>query len=341
MLHGYNGWRGWLVLAALVPLAFIVTYATEPAALRASYWGGDWRGRPLAERIHILPGDAAASLRDAIGDGEFESKLAPARDAEYVLRDLRAAVARYPEILHRMAGEHLIGVFLVEGLADGENESNLGMALEVSGMWRQHVGTIILIDRDETDMRANQAMSGMEYMPPRDYGDVSVESRLARRGEDDRITTLSYVLLHELGHLIDYQRGITPERFNYGAAREGCGFTCISWVRTGQHRHSRRIDTAMRSIGAGQYEDYVKALPDTFRYLADSDFPSLYATTMPEEDFAESFAQYVHTVTMGRPWELILRVDGTIKGRLQSCFLDGRCPLKKAYFDALLAEDAR
>lgn len=341
MLHGYNGWRGWVVLAALVPLAFFVTYATEPAALRAGYWGDGWRGRPLAERIHILPEDAAASLRSELSDGTFESKVAPAGNAEYMLRDLRAAVARFPDIVHRMVSDRLIGVFLVEGLGDGEKTHNLGMALEVAGMWRQHVGTIILIDRDETDMRANRAMSGMEYMPSRDYDGVSVESRLARRGEDDRITTLSYVLLHELGHLIDYERGITPERFSYGAVREGCGFTCISWVRPERHRHSRRIDTAMRSIDAGQYEDYVKALPDTFRDLADSDFPSLYATTMPEEDFAESFAQYVHTVMMSRPWELILRVDGTIKGRLRSCFLDGRCPLKKAYFDALLADDGR
>jgi hypothetical protein len=339
MLHGYNEWRGWLVMAALVPLVFLVTYELQPEVRRASFWGDDWRDRPLAERIHILPPEAAASLRDELSDGASESMVAPAGDAEYMLQDLRAAVARFPDIVHRMVSDRLIGVFLVEGLGDGEKTHNLGMALEVAGLWRQHVGTIILIDRNETDMRANRAMAGMEYVPY--SGSVSVEARLAPRSEDDRITTLSYVLLHELGHLIDYERGITPGRFNYGERRDGCGFTCISWVRRGQHRHSRRIDTAMRSIEAGQYEAYLNALPSTFQALADSDFPSLYATTLPEEDFAESFAQYVHTVMMDRPWELILRVDGTIRGRLQSCFVDRRCPQKKAYFDALLAEDAR
>jgi hypothetical protein len=341
MLHGYNGWRGWLVIVALVPLVFVATYEMQPEVRRAAFWGDDWRDRPLAERIHILPAEAVASLRDELSDGAAESTLAPAGDADYMLQDLRAAVARFPDIVHRMVAGRLIGVFLVENLGDGEQNHNLGMALEVAGLWRQHAGTIILIDRNETDMRANRAMSGMEYVPHRDYGGVSVEARLARRGEDDRTTTLSYVLLHELGHLIDYERGITPGRFRYGEERAGCGFTCISWVRRGQHRHSRRIDMALRSIEAGQYEAYMQALPETFEALAESDFPSLYATTLPEEDFAESFAQYVHTVMMDRPWELILRVDGTIKGRLQSCFVDRRCPEKKAYFDALLAEDDR
>jgi hypothetical protein len=338
MLHGYNGWRGWLVLAGLVPLLFLATYEMQPEVRRASFWGDGWRDRPLAERIDILPAEAVASLRHELSDGAFESVVAPAGDAEYMLQDLRAAVARFPDIIHRMVSDRLIGVFLVEGLGN-ENTHNLGMALEVAGLWRQHVGTVILIDRNETDMRANRAMAGMEYVPSQ--GSVNVEARLARRGEDDRVTTLSYVLLHELGHLIDYERGITPDRFNYGEERDGCGFTCISWVRRGEHRHSRRIDAAMQSIEAGQYDAYLQALPETFRALADSGFPSLYAATLPEEDFAESFAQYVHSVMMGRPWELILRVDGTIKGRLQSCFVDRRCPLKRAYFDALLAEDAR
>lgn len=341
MLQGYNGLRGWVTLAVLVPVAFVLTYLNMSEVRRASFWGDDWRGRPLEERIHILPGDAVASLRDELSGRRFASKVAPAGAAEYVLADLRAAVAQYPESVKRLVSEHLIGVFLVEDLGDSENTHNLGMALEVLGLWRQHVGTVIFIDRDETDMRANLAMAGMEYVPTGDYRGVSVESRLARRNENDRATTLSYVLLHELGHLIDYERGITPGRFNYGAQRDSCGFTCISWRRTGEHRHAARLDKAMASVRAGDYERYLGALPDVFRDLADSDLPSLYGSTLPEEDFAESFAQYVHTEMMGRPWELILRVDGTIRGRLGACFADRRCARKQAYFDALLGEGGR
>ena len=44
---------------------------------------------------------------------------------------------------------------------------------------------------------------------------------------------------------------------------------------------------------------------------------------------------------LGHPWELTLRVDGTIADTLGACFLDRRCLDKKAYFDRLLDEAGR
>lgn len=340
MLHGLSGLRGWLILAVLVPVAFGVTYMVQPAVRRASFWGDAWRDQPLAERVHVLPEAAVPSLRRAMSDGRTASDIAPATNAKYVVEDLQTAIGSLPESVRRLVSRYLIGVYLVEGLGGGKTAHNLGMAIKVSGFWHQHVGTVILIDRDETDMRANQAMADLEYVPSQNYRGVSVEARLARRGADTRSTTLRYVLLHELGHLIDYERDITPRNFSYGASRDGCGFTCLSWISPKHHRYSQQIDTAMRNIHRGQLDAYVGALPQTFKYLAQSNFPSLYAATQPQEDFAESFAQYVHTEMLGQPWEMILRVNGTIKGRLGSCFLDRRCPRKKAYFDALLGGHA-
>lgn len=335
MLLSPKDFRGWLVLAALVPLVLFVTYMAEPAVRRASFWGDDWRDLPLAERVRPLPEDAVASLRRDLGG---TGPIAPARGAEYMQEDLRAVMAELPQAVEDLVADRLIGVFLVEGLSGaGGDTQNLGLALDVIGLWRQHAGTVILIDRDETDMRANRAMAGMEYVPSGDYRGIRVEARMARRDENDRRTTLRYVLLHELGHVIDYDRGITPARFRYGDDRTGCGFTCLSWIAPDRHRFSTRIDSAMRKVRGGDYDAYVRALPQTFADLAGTNFPSFYAATLPEEDFAESFAQYVHAVLMGRPWELTLRVDGTIKGRLRACFHDRRCPDKKSYFDRLLS----
>ena len=342
MLLSPKDFRGWLALSALVPLAFLVTYLTDPAVRRASFWGDAWREIDLPERARALPEEAVLSLREDLSERGAASKVSPARDADYMLQDLRDALSSLPQPLKDLVSDRLIGVFLVDGLSGEDGEThNLGLALEVSGLWRQHAGTIILIDRDETDMKANRAMAGMEYVPAANYRGVSVQTRLARRDDNDRRTTLRYVLLHELGHLIDYDRGITPARFSYGDDTAGCGFTCLSWIKPGRHRFSPAIDAAMRNVRAGNYDAFVKALPDTFKYLTESNFPSLYGSTLPEEDFAESFAQYVHSVMMGHPWELTLRVDGTIRAQLGSCFLDRRCPGKKAYIANLLTDPAR
>lgn len=339
MLLVPKDFRGWLVLAALVPLAFLATYMTDPAVRRASFWGDDWRDLPLAERVRPLPADAVPALRDELSDRRTTSKIAPASGAEYIQEDLRAVLADLPPAVQRLVADRLIGVFLVENLGGkGDETQNLGLALEVGGLWRQHVGTVIFLDRDENDMKANKAMAGMEYVPDGEYRGVTVEANMARRDENDRRTTLRYVLLHELGHLIDYDRGITPWHFRYGDDTADCGFTCLSWIAPGRHRFSTRLDAAMQTMHEGDYDAYVKALPRTFDDLLKTNFPTFYAATLPEEDFAESFAQYVHSVVLGNPWALTLRVNGTIKARLGSCFLDRRCPEKKAYFDRLLSE---
>ena len=138
--------RGWLVLAALVPLVLVGTYLAEPAVLRASYWGDDWRDLPLSARARPLPEDAVASLREAVGDYGRASPVSPATGAEYMLEDLQQVLADLPEAVQALVRERLIGVFLVEGLIDVATDSqNLGMALEVVSILG--IGWTLSVDR--------------------------------------------------------------------------------------------------------------------------------------------------------------------------------------------------
>ncbi len=336
-----KGWTGWVVMAGLALAALSMTYLTAPEVRRASFWGDGWQEKPLGDRVSVLPADALPSLRDGLSDHHFISQVVPARNAKYVIQDVQRAIDDMPQEVRDLVRDRLVGIYLVEGLAQSENSDSLGMAFEVQGFWRQHVGTVILIDRNDTDKRANEAMAGMEYVPSRDYRGMAVAPRLARRGENDRVTTLRYVLLHEFGHLVDFERDIVSGWFSHDDAHPDCAFACLSWINPDRHRYSRYLNSAMSQVQSGNHDDYVRSLPDTFQRLEKSNFPSLYATTMPAEDFAESFAMYVHTVLMQRPWELTLRKNGTIVGTLGSCFTDGRCRDKRDYFDRLFAEVRR
>jgi hypothetical protein len=328
---------GWGVVVALFIGVFFVTYITDPVARRASYWGDDWRDKPVVERVGVLPADAAASLRGALSRGNFASELAPAQDAEYMVEDLQEALVSLPEAVRLLVERRLIGVFLVEGLGNSESAEALGMAYRVGNFWRGYHGTVILVDRDDTDRRANEAMAGMEYVPSGEFLGFAVEPKLVEASENDRVSTLRYVLSHELGHLVDMDREIVPTNFSYGGPADDCGFACLSWHRPRRHRFSQKLVAAMESVNAGRYEEYVRKLPDTFDQLQKTNFPSLYATTKPGEDFAESFAMYVHTVLMEQPWDLTLRENGTIVAELGSCFVDDRCPRKRSYMNALFA----
>ena len=109
------------------------------------------------------------------------------------------------------------------------------------------------------------------------------------------------MLLHELGHVIDTDRNIVPDNFSHGDITPGCGYACLSWQKPERHRYRGQLSRAMAYLDRGAYGQYIKDIPKTLDALRESNFPSLYATLLPEEDFADSFAMYVHTVMLATP----------------------------------------
>lgn len=329
----------WVTMGILLFVALGVGYAMSDEYRRVSLWGNDWVGKPLRERIQVLPQEIADTLRGGAFGGGVAKNIAPAENAEYMVDDLRAAMDGIPDQVKRLVEHRLIGVYLVQGMELNGGSHAAGLAIDTINILRQYSGTVILIDRDSTDERADQALAGLSFVPLSKYGHFSLEPRLAGSHSNDRVTTLRTVLLHELGHVIDADRDIVPWSFSYGEITPGCGFTCLSWRRRGEHRYGGQLTSAMAHLNRGEYREYVLGLPKTLDALKKSNLPSLYATVAPEEDFADSFAMYVHTVLLDEPWELTFRVEGAITVEIGSCFIDGRCPRKRAYFDALM-EDA-
>lgn len=329
----------WMIMGVVLFAAFAVGYSMSGEFRRASLWGNDWHGTPVVDRVHVLPQDIADSLRSGTFGAGFAREIAPAEDAEYLLADLRAAVDSIPGPVKKLVEGRLIGVYLVQGMKLNDGSHAAGLAIETINFFRQYSGTVILIDRDSSDQPADEALAGLSFVALSKYGYFSLEPKLADSGSNDRVTTLRTVLLHELGHLIDTDRRIVSKSFSYGEIAPGCGFACLSWRTDSRHRHGGHLTAAMAHLERRQYREYVTGLPKTLEALKKSNFPSLYATTSPAEDFADSFAMYVHTVMLGQPWELTFRVDGEIKTDIGSCFNEGRCPRKREYFEALM-EDA-
>jgi len=77
-------------------------------------------------------------------------------------------------------------------------------------------------------------------------------------------------------------------------------------------------------------------MPAAYASLGKTNFPTLYAATSPGDDFAESFASYVHTVMMKRPWEITIRRDGKVAATYRTCWQEPRCAAKRAILERLL-----
>ena len=65
-------------------------------------------------------------------------------------------------------------------------------------------------------------------------------------------------------------------------------------------------------------------------------FPTLYAATNPWDDFAESFANYVHVVLLRKPWRVQVRGVGDDTETFDACWGLPRCEAKERMLRALL-----
>ena len=79
------------------------------------------------------------------------------------------------------------------------------------------------------------------------------------------------------------------------------------------------------------------AMLSAYRALQHTTFPSLYASTNAFDDFAETFATYVHSVMLGKPARVRIVSDDAVHLERESFWSSPRSGPKRAFMQALLA----
>jgi hypothetical protein len=192
--------------------------------------------------------------------------------------------------------------------------------------------------------RANEWATWKESSPFRDDGVHRLEAVIEDGARDDRMHAIQYILLHEFGHVLSVGERFHP---SWNAATAQLGSTAefvffeLSWtVARPQARYATRFDTELPERPNVVYYFGPKLdgaqMASTYEHLERTNFPTLYAVTHPGDDFAESFASYVHTVRMGKPFEIRLLRDGKPVKVYRSCWEQERCAAKRAILDAML-----
>ena len=75
----------------------------------------------------------------------------------------------------------------------------------------------------------------------------------------------------------------------------------------------------------------------TYTSLEKTNFPSLYAATQPADDFADSFASYVHVVLLRRPWQIAISKKGQVVKTFDACWDQSRCAAKRKLLEQILS----
>jgi len=308
------------------------------AATRISNWTAAL-SLPVAERIGPAPLQLVEYITlDNIANGYPERPRAARLDAG-LLADVKAAIADLPATIWALFGERLVGVYFVDGLG---GTGYTDYVFDAHG--RPVKGFIVLDAAVLAGQRANAWATWKENTPFAPGAGYRLEARIEADGNDNRRNAIQYILLHELGHVLSIGADIHPP-WNL-SPKEVAGeakypFFDLSWTIDRQAGKFRTLFDAnlpqrARTVYYLGAKLSAAEMQPAYASLRNSNFPSLYASTSPGDDFAESFASYVHVVLMRRPWQVTISRDGNPVEIFRACWGEPRCAQKQQLLERLV-----
>lgn len=308
------------------------------AVRRLDIWKADL-ARPLNARVGVAPPALIEYLTlDNIAQG-FAQRPRPAVLEPAFLEDVKAAIVELPPQVWRLFMDRLVGVYFVDNMG-GTGYTDL---VQDSGGNRV-AGYIVLDAAVLRPLTANTWATWKEGTPFKPQPGWALQARIEADAGDNRRNAIQYILLHELGHVLSAGNTIhppwdmEPKDVPASAAHP---FFDLSWaIDRSANRYAALVEKGFpqrRSVAYyfGARLD-ASAMAATYTNLEKTNFPSLYAATQPGDDFAETFASYVHVVLLRRPWRVTIAKDGQVVKVFNACWDQPRCAGKRKLLEQLV-----
>ena len=316
---------------------------------RLSYWMEKFN--PM-QRIEDRVGPATADVIEFVTmDNKFHGF--PERPAEAVLndgfkKDFREALAGLPEQVKALAGPTVFGIFYLKNLG------TTGFAESVFDDKGNPAGAFLVFDAGYLHRKANDWASLRENTPFADFtsgvGAAEVDARVVLEIEDDkdnnRLSAIQFIALHELGHAIAFTGNVHP---SYAKPLTGENhpsrfpFSRLSWSTDKNGNLVSVYDKLVfpERTSVVFYAPAGKKLPvqhvaRIYNHLSRTSFFTLYGSVSPYDDFAEAFAVYVHVKLLGRPYRVFLQDRRKRFKLFAPCWESGRCGAKMELLKKLL-----
>ncbi|MEM7561907.1 MAG: hypothetical protein AAF353_02525 [Pseudomonadota bacterium] len=300
-----------------------------------AYWEPLMR-EPIGQRLGVIPDELLeyVDLDNRLsGYGERPAKF----QDSHTIAMLQQAYESLPPVVRDLVEPKLAGVFLVDGLGSS------GYTESIQDVQGRPVAGVIVLDAALFKRKANDWASWRDSTAFGDNSSVTVRTTIASEQNDNLITAIQFLMVHELAHVYSIGTDVHPhwtadlnrvELSDYP-------FTGMSWNISPAGRYQSLFDAAYWQRSKLRYYQKpglrAEELLPTLVSLSRTNFPSLYASTRPEEDFAETFAIYVMSELKGNPYYIEVMQNGKTAIRVESCFV-ARCPRKREFMQNLLGQ---
>jgi hypothetical protein len=309
----------------------IVTNSPDFWAMMAQHDVIDRHGAAPAELVNYVGMVNQALSVDAV-------PVAADAPADF-LHDMQTAMRQIPAAILQKLDGALLGVFFSTGLG---SSAITDVIVNHDG---QILGSVVMLDLDAfRDRTANDWATWKENTPFSASSRLRLEVEIADGSDNTRANAMQFLLLHEFGHVLTAGKQFLPIWWLPPDAMKETSdydFLRLGWQIDGQKRIVPKAEEDFAERTGIFYYD-TKGLDDAamlsaYRALQGTTFPSLYASTNAFDDFAETFATYVHSVMLGKPARVRIVSDDAVHLERDNFWASPRSADKRAFMQELLA----
>lgn len=248
--------------------------------------------------------------------------------------DLEMALSELPESLLNILSKSVLGIFFADNLgASGLTD------MVALGDGSHNIGLIIVLDSQAfAHTSANAWASWKENSAFIANENMHIHVQIAEEANDHRVQAMRFLLLHEFGHVLATMTDICPKDWSLPLPKLAGHFSKFSWQTNGSKAIRPEQNFPLREKISFYSQPNLEANQALGIYLdlARTAFPSLYASLDVQEDFAECFANYVHTQLLGQPYHVQVNVDGDTVFTSDDFWASPRACEKQRYMHNLL-----
>ncbi len=331
---------GKMTLAIVVALCLTACAAGQSACLKSrmdrhevrslDFWQ-DYRRGNLEDRLHAAPQPLLDYLHLDNRLNGYDTRPQAAVADDSFRQDVRQALAELPGPVQAAVKEKLIGIFFVRNLG------TTGYTEAVADPQGKPAAGFVVLDVESLRRTANAWATFRENTVFQNDGEGRLRVTLEEAPNDNAKNAIQFILLHEFGHLVSIGERFHPDWLDKTKTEGTYLFYPLSWRKAKDGSNVSLFENVfperrdVRFYGEPRLKS--SQMEGVYRSLAMTNFVSLYGATSPFEDFAESFALYVHSAWMKKPYRVEITQSGNRVFLYESCWDQPRCAAKRAVLE--------
>lgn len=301
--------------------------STPPEIKTEAFWSshvsaeGDFNSKLLSRAPNEIIQHLTADNKKYGFDGHPE-----AIDLDEALRsEINQAWNELPEGIRGVVQQNLAAIMVIKGLG------STGYTEIILDSRNRGKKAFIVLDVERINQSANSWFTSKERTPFFGLGYFNLEGKIAEKKDDSRLGSIQFILLHEFGHVVSVGSEYTPSwSENEQKRTQHNSFAKLSWYVRGHEAKESIYDekvfkerTSLSFYQKGKIA--ASQMLKTYRDLEDTNFISLYGAVSVHDDFAESFAIYVHHHLMKKPYRVAIKKGSIIQKYFTPCWEQPRC----------------